>query len=287
MGERAEQSAPAVHMQITGGPNGGCAYVAGKHGVFCCQLIEDPGHILRMNGRSAWLADRELIQTLAGVLVVTQAGVEIGAIGLALEHRGQHLERVLHISNQTQIHGGATANLLPEAVHLNDLCTFRVELLVGKICAQHEERIAIHHGVVAGGKAEQTRHPYIVRVVVLDEFLGSHGVHNWRFQALGRRQEFLVSTGTARAAEYGDLARAVKNGGGLAQLVLRGENHGCGVFDPERKRVRGTLTQRHISGDHNDCNPTPGNRCAHGDSKDTRHLVRLGNQFAIVTAIFE
>jgi hypothetical protein len=37
--EGAEEAAASVHGEIAGGPDGGCAYVAGEDGVVGCELV--------------------------------------------------------------------------------------------------------------------------------------------------------------------------------------------------------------------------------------------------------
>src|ERR1700739_4396103 len=138
MGEGAEQSALAVHVQIARGPDGGRAYVAGKHRILCRKLIEEFGYVLGVNWCAPRFTDREIIETLTGVLIVTQAGIEIRSIAFAFDQWSQQCKRILHISDQAQIDWGAAAYLLTQAVYLDDLCVFGIELLIGKVSAQHE-----------------------------------------------------------------------------------------------------------------------------------------------------
>jgi hypothetical protein len=153
-----------------------------------------------MNGRSARFTHGEIVETLTRIFVVVEAYVEIGAVGLALDQRSQHLQRVLHISNQSQIDRSATANLVAEPIYLNDFRVLWVELLIWEVRSQHEQRIAIHHGVVAGRETKQPGHPNVIRVVVLDKLLTAQGMNNGCLQPLGHCNELHASPFTARAA---------------------------------------------------------------------------------------
>src|SRR5260370_31210621 len=117
--------------------------------------------------------------------------------------------------------GSGTSDLVAEPINLNDLCVLGIELLIGEIRSQHEQRIAVHHRVVAGRKAKKSGHPHVKRVVVLDKFLAPQRMDNRRLQPLGHCNQFRVSTLATRAAKNGHLARGVKNFSGIAKFVVR------------------------------------------------------------------
>src|SRR5579862_2585100 len=93
----AEQPALAVHGEIARGPDGRCAYIAGEDGVFCGKFVQNFCDVLWMNGRAARLADGEVVEALARVLVMIEAYVEIGAVGLVVKKRRQCRERVFYV----------------------------------------------------------------------------------------------------------------------------------------------------------------------------------------------
>jgi hypothetical protein len=119
-------------MQIARRPDRRRAHVAGKHCIFGRQLIQNVCDVLRRNRGSARFTHGEIVEALASIFVVAEACIEIGPVGLALDQRSQHLERVLHISNQAKIDRSAASNLVAEPIHLNDLCVLGIELLIGK-----------------------------------------------------------------------------------------------------------------------------------------------------------
>src|SRR5580658_7137421 len=102
----------------------------------------------------ARLTHGEIIKTFSRILVVAETKIEIRAVGLALDKRCQDVKRVLHISNQAQIDRSAASNLIAAPIYLDDLCALGKELLIGEVRSQHEQRIAVHHGVIAGRKTK-------------------------------------------------------------------------------------------------------------------------------------
>jgi hypothetical protein len=112
-------------------------------------------------------------------------------------------------------------------------------------------------------------------------------MNNRGLQLPGRRNQLCVSARTARAAKNGDLTRAIQHFCGFGELIVRWTKSRGAILNAERKRWRGTRAQRHIPWDHYHRNAVPGNRRAHGDAQHARHLLRLRNQFAVVTAILE
>ena len=78
--------------------------------------------------------------------------------------------------------------------------TLRIELPVGEVGPQHEQDIAIEHGVVARREADQSGHANIVGVVPLDMFLAAQRMHHRRFQPLAKREKQIMGTLTSRSA---------------------------------------------------------------------------------------
>ena len=214
-----------------------------------------------------------------------QASVEVRAVLFALEQRRQLLQRVFDFADEAQAHRRAPSNLLPAQVDLDDLGFWGKELRVRKVRAQHEQRIAVHHGVVAGRKAEQASHADIVGIVVLDELLAPHRVHDGRFQFRCQRHQLLMRTLAAGAAKNGHLLRPVENFSSLSQLFKRGTDHRGGLMDAELQRWVGTLTLQHVSRNHHHRDAPQGDGGAHGNPQDPRHLVCLRDQLAVMAAL--
>ena len=75
-----------------------------------------------------------------------------------------------------------------------------IELLVWKIRPDHHQYVAVHHRVIAGGKAEQAGHADVKRVVVFDEFLPAHGMYDGRVELARECDQLRMSSGTAGSA---------------------------------------------------------------------------------------
>ena len=112
---------------------------------------------------------------------------------------------------------------------------------IRKIRAQHQQRVAVHHGVVAGGKAQQPGHADVVGIVVLDELLAAQRMHDRRLQLRSHCHQLIMRALAARAAQDGDLLRPVEQLGGLAQFPRGGTNHRCGSWMPSASGGLGAL----------------------------------------------
>src|SRR5260370_953741 len=95
-----------------------------------------------------------------------------------LQLRQQDSERSLGISHKAEVNLGATSELFTAKVDLHDHRVLREELLIRKVCSNHQQHIAVHHGVIAGGETEQTCHTHIKRIDVLDELFPPHRVYD-------------------------------------------------------------------------------------------------------------
>ena len=73
--------------------------IAGKDCIFSRQLIQNLRNILRMDWGPARLTHREIVETLARILIMAETCIEIGAVRLAFNQRNQPFQRVLHISD--------------------------------------------------------------------------------------------------------------------------------------------------------------------------------------------
>src|SRR5580658_8863327 len=199
--EGTKQSALTVHREIARGPNRRCAHITCEDRILSGKLIQNSCYVLWMQWRSARLVNRKIFETFARILIVIATCVKKGTIEIARETRRQDFQSVLYMPNQAQIDPGSPSYLLTKPVDLNDRCVFWIKLLIGKISSEHEKNFAVHHRVIAGGEAEQPRHPNVIRIVVLDEFLAAQRVHDWRVQPFGQCYELSVRALTASPAQ--------------------------------------------------------------------------------------
>ena len=91
----------------------------------------------------------------------------------------------LRVSDKAVVDLGAPAELFSTDVDLDDRRVLGKELLVRKIGSDHQQQVAVHHRVIAGRKSEQAGHAHVKRVVVLDELLPAHRMHDRGLQLAG------------------------------------------------------------------------------------------------------
>src|SRR5260221_12686607 len=77
-------------------------------------------------------------------------------------------------------------------IDLHDLCLVRIKLPPGKVCAQHQQRVAVQQGMVAGLIAEHPGHSDVVWVVKLEEVLCARRMRDRRLQLVGNRENLLM-----------------------------------------------------------------------------------------------
>src|SRR5258707_5068521 len=97
----------------------------------------------------------------------------------------------------------AIAECFRPYIHLCYSCLLRIEHPVWKIRTEHQERIAILHGSVAGCKADQAGHSHVVRVVVFDKFLAAEGMHDRGLQFAVEFDDIRMGASAPGAAEQG------------------------------------------------------------------------------------
>src|SRR5208283_5341025 len=87
-------------------------------------------------------------------------------------------------------------------VDLRDTYTvpLRIELAVREIRAEHEQHVAIEHGVVAGGEADQAGHADVVGILPLDMLLAAHRMHHRGLEPLTDGQQLIVRPGASGTA---------------------------------------------------------------------------------------
>ena len=117
-----------------------------------------------------------------------------------LQLRQQGSKRRLGVPDKTIVNLGAAAELFSAEVDLDDRRVLGKELLVGKVRSDHQQRIAVHHGAIAGRKSQQAGHAHVERVVVLDELFAAHGVHDGSVELAGELDQLRMGSGTARSA---------------------------------------------------------------------------------------
>src|SRR5438876_10911240 len=96
-------------------------------------------------------------------------------------------------------------------IDLHDLCLVWVKLPPGKVCAQHQQCIAVQQGVVAGLIAEHPGHSDVVRIVKLEEVFCARRMRDWRLELVGNREKLLMCPLAARSAVQHNIFAFVEN----------------------------------------------------------------------------
>ena len=284
---RAEQAPPPVEMQIARRPDRGLADVAGEHGIGGGDLVDHLGDILRMDRLAAGHADRELVEALAGIAVMRLRLGQERVAGFLGELRQQQRERAGDVADEAEIEARAAAQILGAQIDLRHLGVGRVELPIGKIRAQHQQQVAIEHGMIAGREADQSGHADVELIVVLDIFLAAQRMDDRRLDRLGQLENLIARTRAAGAAQQRDAAGAVEQPREPIDLARR-RQHGR---RQDRRPPGGLpalgLAQPDVAGQHDDRDAALVDGGAHGDVEHARHLRRLRDQLAEMAAFPE
>ena len=78
--------------------------------------------------------------------------------------------------------------------------------------------------MIARRKTEQPGHADIVRIVVFDEFLTAHGMHDWRLELHGQLDQLIMGARATCAGQDCHSRRTIEFGRQLIQLFLTGNN---------------------------------------------------------------
>src|SRR5580704_13472933 len=171
MVKRAQQSPLSIHRQIPRSPNRWCAHIARNNRVIGRKLVERPDDVLRMNLLSAGSRHGQRIEILARYAIALKRCLQMMVVTVLLQSWQKSLEGHPRIADKSIVDLGTAPELLSPDVNLRDLGISRIKLLIGEIGSNHQQEVAVHHRVVSGCKSQQTRHPNVERVVVLNELL--------------------------------------------------------------------------------------------------------------------
>jgi len=193
----------------------------------------------------------------------------------------------LGVHHETVVDLGAPAELLAAEVDLHDGRVRGKELLVREVRPDHQQEVTVHHGVIAGGEAEQPGHAHVERIVVLDELLSAHGMHDGSVQLARELDQLGMGPRAARTCQDGDLLRRIEKLGQHEDLLGRRRHAGLGRGEMQARVIREGVAQGDVSGQGDDRHAAPRERRLDGDLQDPGHVLGLGHQLAIVAALRE
>src|SRR5262249_3704281 len=143
--------------------------------IFGCPVAQSLRDLLWMDESATWLDVRQLVQASPCPGVVILRSRQVCAVPLSVESRQQRCERGAHVPDDAEVHRSTAPDVFGPQIHLHDSSGIAVgiELAIWKVRAEHQQEVAIAHGVVARGKANEPGHAYVKGVVPLDVLLAS------------------------------------------------------------------------------------------------------------------
>lgn len=121
--------------------------------------------------------------------------IQEAAICARPDSRQQRLQRRRDVAHRRDIDRMSATEMRAVDVNLNDRRLPRIELPPGEIAAEQQQRVALGQRVIAALRAEDTRHPYVVGVVVLQKILGSRRAGDRCLEPFGKRDHLVVGMG--------------------------------------------------------------------------------------------
>ena len=205
--------------------------------------------------------------------------------------RGMSAQRRSDLPDNAEVDVDAAPDRLRTDIDLSDAGLRRIEWPIGKIRVQHQKRVAGFHGVIAGGKAYQTGHADVIRVLPFDMVLAAQGVNDRLFHCFGELHQLSVRAraAAAAAAEQRDALSQVEKSRELFERLVRRRDRGRGRRQSGqlRRRRRNGGFQRHVAGNDHDADAALQNRPAHRDLEHARHLLGTRHELAIAGAFLE
>jgi hypothetical protein len=153
---------------------------------------------------------RQVVQFLARLTIVFERCIEMSPPRLLLDPRKKGAQRLRDASHDSQVDVATASQLLHPDIDLHDARLLRIELLVREVSPQHQQRLAVHHGAVAGRKPQQPGHTHVVRIVVLNKLLASQCGHNRSLELTGQLYQLFMSSRAAGPGQDRCLLGAVQ-----------------------------------------------------------------------------
>lgn len=208
MPERTEQSPLSVYFEIARRPNRRKPYIASEDGILGRELAYRSGHVLRMNGRIRELSFGQIIQIAPCPFVMRNRLSQEEIVFLGLKLWEQECQSGGDVAHNPEAEAGPPAKIFRPNIHLDNLRIggLRKELLVRKIGSQHEQQIAIAHGMITGRHADEAGEPDVVRIIALQILLSFERAYHRRFEFFRKLQHLLLCARASRAAQKSDAA---------------------------------------------------------------------------------
>ena len=161
------------------------------------------------------------------------------------------------------------------------------ERVVGEVGAQQHQQVRFLRRLVVRTVTEQSAHPDVVRVVILDPLLAAQRVTDRALQLAGELHDLPVRVLYPRAAEQGHRSRCVEAVRERLDLLGRWRRSRSRRDEAAGAGGLGGVAMQHVAGDRQHCYFALPKRMLDGRADHPRHLPRLADQLAVAAAIDE
>ena len=227
----------------------------------------------------------QLVEILAGLLIVLGQRLEMRAAAVGFDVRQQRFDGVGDRSDQRNVDLRAPPDLGAAHIDLDDSRVLWVELLVGQVGAEHEQGIAVLQRGVAGGEPEQTGHAHVIGVVVFDELLAAQRMDDRSLELLGDGEQLIVGTLGAGTGEDRRLLALVEGLGRGFDLGRSGDH--VRRVGPDLLGGGIDVGQADVAGNDEDGHAALLDGFAHGDAQQAGHLFGRGDVLNVDAAVAE
>ena len=217
-----------AHLDVAGRPGGHGAAVAGDDGVLVEKLVQVIGDHLRLH--RLVLPGAALFHQLVPLLHPLLGLLQKAAVLLGLDQGQQRFQDTPALADQADVRRKTQPDARRVNVNLDALGLARlgVELHVGEAAAGDNQGVALLHGVLRGGRAEQADAPRGEGTVVGDHALAEQGLDDRAAHFLGQLQDLLAGVQTAAPGQDGHLGAGVDQVRSLRQKGAGRQRRGGG-----------------------------------------------------------
>ena len=215
-----------------------------------------------------------------------QRGIEETLVAPSGDPRRQGGSERADIGHHRDIERHAPAQRAGVTIDLDDLRVLGKEIAIGKVAAQHQQRIAFLQRVIARRKPDQPGHPDIVWVVPLHIFLTAQRMHDRCLERARQGDHRVMRPCRSRTGQDRHTLGTVEQHSGRVERRRVGREDGhCGWR--EGRHLALDLQQRHVARQNDHRHASLADRRAQRPVQHCWHLLRIGHHLAKMAALAE
>jgi hypothetical protein len=142
-------AAAAIHLDVARCPDRGSADVKANHGILGREVAQRFGEKLRVDRSAASMADSERVDVRSRLAIVCQVFIKVAAVVPGLKTRQQCIHGCRDVTDKSQAEPASAAEVAAADINLRDLRIGGLELTIGEVGAEHQQRIAGRHRAIA------------------------------------------------------------------------------------------------------------------------------------------